>query len=344
MRVIRSSLVLAALLISTANTAPAAAGAACNPLSLMTAIDLKPSAGVPIITAMIGDKPVALLVDTGGSMSSLTKRAVRELNLLTGEYINRDGTITTLKDVAGRTEALQTRLPSITLGRLRQEGVWFMVLPGEDTGGPDLEVFGGILGSEMLRNVDVDFDFAANKVNLFSPDHCAGNVVYWQTANVPVAVVPFTLSSTGHIIFRMELDGRRVNTMLDTGFSTTTLNLETARRVFRIDVNAPDVEKIGELTGGYTADRYRRQFKTLTVDGVTINNPMVNMLPDMMGGVNPGTPRTGSLIRDERVGLPDMILGMSTMRQMHVYIAYKERKLYITAANLAANEPAPSAK
>ncbi len=66
---------------------------------------------------------------------------------------------------------------------------------------------------------------------------------------------------------------------------------------------------------------------------MTINNPMLNMLPDMMGGVNPGAPRTGSIIRDERVGLPDMILGMSTMRQMHVYIAYKERKLYITAAS-----------
>ncbi len=49
--------------------------------------------------------------------------------------------------------------------------------------------------------------------------------------------------------------------MLDTGFGTTTLNLDTARRLFRIDVNAPDVEKIGELTGGYTADRYRRRIQ-----------------------------------------------------------------------------------
>ncbi len=57
--------------------------------------------------------------------------------------------------------------------------------------------FGGILGSEMLRNVDVDFDFSANKVNLFSPDHCAGNVVYWQTPTVPVAIVPFTLNASG---------------------------------------------------------------------------------------------------------------------------------------------------
>jgi predicted aspartyl protease len=337
MRGLRRSTVVTSLLFLALNSNPALAGAACGPLNLMTTMELRPNAGVPLVTALIGDKPVGLLVDTGGAFSGLTKRAIQELNLQTGEYLNRDGSITVLKDVRGQTAALQTRLPSITLGRIRQENVWFMVLPGEETGGPEIEEFGGILGSEMLRNVDVDFDFAANKLNLFSPDHCAGNVVYWTSAqSTPVAIVPFTLNSSGHIMFRAQLDGRRVNTMLDTGFSNTTLNLDVARRVFRVDLNAPDVEKIGELTGGYTADRYRRRFKTLELEGITINDPVINMLPDMMGGVNPGAPRTGSLIRDERSGLPDLILGMNLLSEMHVYIAYRERKLYITAANPSA--------
>ena len=341
MRAMRRSLLLATLLLSAVNTTPAFAGAQCAPLTQMTSMDIRPSAAVPIITAQVGDKPVGLLVDTGGAFSGLTKRAVQELNLQTGQYLNRDGSVTGLKDVRGQTEALQTRLPSIILGRVRQENVWFMVLPGEDSGGPEIEQFGGILGSDMLRNVDVDFDFAAGKLNLFSPDHCPGNVVYWTTPSAPVAIVPFTLDPSGHIMFRSELDGRRVNTMLDTGFSNTTLNLDVARRVFRIDLNAPDVEKVGELTGGYTADRYRRQFKTLTLEGVTINAPMINMLPNMMGGVNPGTPQTGSLIRNRTPGLPDLIIGMNVLSEMHVYIAYKERKLYITAAN---PQPAPASK
>lgn len=340
MRAIRRSVILATLLLSSFGAQPAA-GAACAPLALMTTMDLHPSASVPMVAAQIGDKTVGLLVDTGGAYSGLTKRAVRELNLQTGQYVNRDGSVTYLKDVTGKTEALQTRLPSITLGRLRQENVWFMVLPGADTGGPEIDQFGGILGSEMLRNVDVDFDFAGRKLNLFSPDHCAGNVVYWTTQAVPVAIVPFTLNANGHIMFRSELDGRRVNTLLDTGFSNTTLNLDVARRVFRIDLNGPDVEKVGELTGGYTADRYRRRFKTLTLEGVTINDPMINMLPNMIGGVNPDAPRTGSMIRDDRNGLPDLILGMNVLSEMHVYIAYKERKLYLTAANPQA-EPVPT--
>ena len=115
MRAMRRSLLLATLLLSTANTAPAVAGAQCA-LNVLTTLQLRPTSYMPMIDAMIGDKRVGLLVDTGGGMSSLTKRAVRELNLQTGQYVNSDGTILTLKDVTGQTEALQVRLPSITLG------------------------------------------------------------------------------------------------------------------------------------------------------------------------------------------------------------------------------------
>jgi predicted aspartyl protease len=334
MRAIGLSFALVAVL-SVANAVPAAAGAQCGPLQILTSLDIKPDrAGRPMVSALIGDKPVALLVDTGGGLSSLTKRAVRELNLQTSESRIR------ITGVAGRSENLETRLPSITLGGLRLEGPYFMVLPGDENAGPGIETFGGLLGSEMLRNVDFDFDFAGNKVNLISQDHCAGNVVYWQAP--AVAVVPMTFSATGHITFRLELDGRRVNAMLDTGASTTILNLDVARRVFRVDVDAPDVEKLGEIKGGYTASVYRRRFKTLAFEGVTISNPVITMYPDMISGPGLGETRTGSLIRDDRAGLPDVILGMSTLGQMHVYIASKERKLYITAADpQAADAPQP---
>ncbi len=133
--------------------------------------------------------------------------------------------------------------------------------------------------------------------------------------------------------------------ILDTGASTTVLNLDVARRTFRVDVNAPDVEKVGEVDGGYTANIYRRRFKSIAFEGVTINDPMIMILPDMMGGVNPGDATHRLPHSRGRNGLPDVILGMNTLSQMHVYIAYKERKLYITAASpQAAPAPADAAK
>jgi predicted aspartyl protease len=329
MRAMRRSVILATLLMSAANAVPAA-GAQCGALQLLTSLDVKPDqAGRPMITATINDKPVALLVDTGGGLSSLTKRTVRELNLQTAASRIQ------LKNIAGGSKNLEVRLPSIMLGGLRLEGPYFMVLPGPDEGGREIETFGGLLGSEMLRNVDFDFDFAANKVNLISQDHCAGNVVHWPAP--AVAVVPFTFSAYGHITFRMELDGRRVNAMLDTGASNTILNLDVARRTFRVDVNAPDVEKVGEIGRSQTGV-YRRRFQTIAFEGVAVTNPMITMYPDLMGGSSLGEPRTGSIIREARNGLPDLILGMNVLTQMHVYIASKEHKLYITAAN---SQPAP---
>jgi predicted aspartyl protease len=336
MRVMRRSLFLLSVAVAAMTASPALAAAPCT-LNVLSVLQLRPASNMPMIDAMIGDKRVGLLVDTGGGMSSLTKRAVRELNLQTGQYVNSDGTILTLKDVKGQTEALQVRLPSITLGTIRQEGVYFMVLPGEDNGGPSVEDFGGLLGTDVLRNVDVELDFAADKMHLIAPNQCSGNVVHWQAP--AVAVVPITLDRFGQLTFRMQLDGRRVTAMLDTGASYTVLNLDTARRTFRINVDGPDVEKIGELTGGYSANMYRRRFNSLAFEGVTVSNPMIVMMPNMMGNVNPGAPRTGSIIREDRNGLPDIILGMNVLREMHVYIGYKERKLYITAAD---PQPAPA--
>jgi predicted aspartyl protease len=336
MRVMRRSLFLLSLSLLSVTASPAVAGAACGALNLLTSLDMRFGAGGrPMITALINDKPVGLLVDTGGALSQVTKRTVRELNLLTSE------SNIYLTDISGQKETRQVRLPSITLGRVRQEGAYFHVSPGEeDPNDPPIDVYGGILGPEILKNVDVDLDFAGKKLNLISPDHCPGNVVYWGGS--PVAIVPITINQSGHVSLRVELDGRRVTAILDTGASTTVLNLDIARRNFRIDTNAPDVERAGELTGvRATLPYYRKRFNTIALEGVTINNPMITLMPDMMAGAGQPALETGSLIRGERGGLPELILGMNVLSQMHVYIAYRERRLYITAANpTAANPPA----
>jgi hypothetical protein len=279
---------------------------------------------------------VALRVATGAGLSSLTKRAVRELNVPTAPSRIR------LTDGGGQSENLEARLPSLTLDNLKLGETVFMVQPGgENAGGVEMDVFGGIWGSEMLSIVDFDFDFAANKINLFSQDHCIGNVMYWRApASAPtIAVVPMAFNDAGHITFRMELDGRRVSAMLDTGASATLLNLDLARRAFRVDLNAPDVERAGEVTGGYSASVYRRRFKSLAFDQVVVSNPMITMFPDMMTGMTSNAPRTGSLIREDRGLLPDLVLGMDTLSQLHVYVASRERRLYITAANPPAATP-----
>jgi predicted aspartyl protease len=328
------------ILIATALTAATlpAIAAECKALQRVTSLDLKdlPS-GRMGVTAAIADRPETLLVDTGGAISQLTRKTVQELNLTPTRGDPTRGRVG-LRGVNGALSDQQVRLPSITLGGFRQEGAYFFVAPDTNPNDNRSPEFAGILAPDFLQHFDADFDFAAHKLNLFSPDHCPGLVVYWQAPTV--AVVPFNLEKGDHISFPMELDGKKVNAVLDTGAARTILNLTIAQRIFGVDVNAPDVEKVGQLNGGFSAAVYRRRFKTLSVQAVTVVNPMVFLLPDLVTGAVRQGPATGSLIGDHG-GLPDVLLGMPTLSQLHVYIAYKERKLYITVSNTApASRPA----
>jgi predicted aspartyl protease len=350
---------LLSILLATAFMAAAlpAAAAECGPLKLVTSLDMivLPS-GRPAISVMIGDRPQILLVDTGSVSSQLSQNAVRELSLTTTLALRGGG----LRGDNGAISNYMVRLPSITIGNLRQEGAYFFVSPEKNEPNDKRPAeFAGILASEFLQHFDVDFDFAANKLNLFSPDHCAGQVVYWPAP--AVAIVPMQIDAPerqpagqrrvlgaapvstgdiadgGRIIFPMVLDGKRVNGKLDTGATITNINLDVARRVFNVDVNAPGVEKVDQRDRGITANGYRSRFKTLEIEGVAVTNPVVDLLPDLQTGGVRAPPPIGSLLSRDA---PSLVLGMSTLSMLHVYIAYQERKLYITAANPGPVPPA----
>jgi hypothetical protein len=196
----------------------------------------------------------------------------------------------------------------------------------------------GVLGPDILQNYDVDMDFGGRKLQLISPDHCDGKVVYWTAP--AVAVVPMRLAEDGKAVISVNIDGKRMDAVLNTGQVPTTMNLAVAEDRFKIDVNAPDVKEIGQVGKIASAKIYRRQFQSLSFEGVTINNPEINLVPDEVRArmPNKNRPKTGSLTRGDTVtsGLPDMTLGMSTLGRMHVYIAYRERKVYITESSAAA--------
>jgi len=308
---------------------PALAAAECGPLKIVTTLPIRPvPGGSPVVDVQIADTPQTLLVDTGGVISVITPDLVKALKLPTTRA--KDGVA--IKTARGATSDVMVRLPSITIGNLRQEGAYFYVFPEPRIAGGRAA---GLLAPDFLQNFDADFDFQARKLNLISPDHCAGKVVYWTAP--AVAVVPMRLDRGGHITFSVELDGKRMDAMIDTGAFNTILNANVARSQFAVDLNAPDVKKIGEVKGPYTANVYSRKFKTLAFEGVVISDPDVALMPDFFtNGVNPA-PDTGSLVRSDP-GISPIILGMSTLSKLHLYIAYKEHRVYLTAA-----DPAPTA-
>jgi hypothetical protein len=172
----------------------------------------------------------------------------------------------------------------------------------------------------------VDLDFPRKKLNLFSPDHCAGRILYWRTN--ALAVLPMRITQSGHIYIRVMLDGESMNALVDTGAGVTIINATTARRRFGLNETSPDVERVKSSTLDQD-DLFFHRFKSLTMEGVAVSNPRVQILPDLMGKAMPFNP--GSMLpAEERQGLPDLIIGQSVLSNLHVYIAYRERKLYLS--------------
>jgi predicted aspartyl protease len=282
---------------------PALADDSCR-LVRMAAFDMNiDSAGGVYVPITISGQSLNLLIDTGGIFTMLTDQSVQKLGL---KRLNTFGSGETM--FGGKKIEYYVETNDVNLGGLRADHMPMQVIP--DGILPD--EIGGTLAPNILRHYDVDFDFANAKVNLFAQDHCDGKVVYWTAA--PAAQIRIGIDRDGHIDVPVEVDGKQIKAAIDTGSSRSVLSLELAKQLFDIDANDP---KLTPEKGRPRVQHY--PFATLTLQGITVRNPDIELISE-----------ADSHLSDEG---PKLILGMGILRQMHLYIAYKEKKLYVTAAS-----------
>lgn len=302
----RHTLSWAVLSFATALSAvPSRADDACPLSRIMNAqmdVDLFGGVYVPM---SISGQTVNLLIDTGGVVSTLTQATVRKLGL-TANHTEGEA----FAMVGGTTLDRFVVAHDIAFGVLHTRDMSFLVMPDERIPAQ----LGGTLAPNILKAFDVDFDFASARFNLFSQNHCEGHVVYWTGDDE--AQIPFEMGPSGHIELVATLDGRQIRATLDTGSSRSFMTLEDAERLFGFDETSPDL-KPGREHGVH------HPFKTMTFGGstgsVTVSNPDIELMPRS----DVAMPQTE----------PKLTIGMGVLRQLHLYIAYKERKLYVTAAS-----------
>lgn len=296
--------VFAILFCGTSLADPVAMPQMCT-LNKLASLDLamEPTGilGVPLT---IDSQPVRFTIDTGALMSIVSDSIVDELKLdrktIPIEFTLPGG-------VKTHTEATTH---TFTIGGLTAHGFGLAVMPASAF--VDFES-DGLLGPDILSNYDVDFDFAHAKFNLFSQDHCEGKVVYWAKDGA-FARIPFSFVDHLHIAAPVVLDGKDVTAVIDTGAEQTMMSLSTARTL-GIDVTAANVTKEkGSINGTAEAMIYHYPFSSLSLQGITISHPDIAIIPDFN--------LTGAQI----------VLGVETLRRLHLYIAYKEKALYVTPA------------
>jgi len=256
----------------------------------------------PTVPAMIEGHPARVLVDTGGVFSAiapewLAKNGIKSESLGGGAVYLWGG---------ARLNAI-ARVRSFELGKLSTGHMSFAVLP-PNYGDPDVAAS---IGAEVLGAYDVDFDFAAGRLNLFRKNDCAERVIYW-TADM-WAVAPLRPTDDDHLVIDAQLDGKTLRAMIDTGASDSVLNLDRARGIFGWDSKTP--------LQSVATDVYRFPFKALSFDAVEVHNPSLALVPDDRIGFS-YSPREAPLL-----------LGMNVLRNLHVYVSYGQHKVYFTAAS-----------
>jgi predicted aspartyl protease len=307
----------------------AAAQTDCKPLGLITSVNLVPAQNkrADFIPVEINGVAKLMLLDTGAVYSSLSNAAVDELHL------DRQNGNFEMYNVQGQSTN-QFVVAVLTIGRLKAK-VAFPVWPGKFNGDPAA----GMIGADILSHYDISVDFGSDKLDLLSQDHCEGKVVYWPADTV--AVLPIDLLYSGHIVIPVTLDGEHMTAFLDTGASSSTLTIPGARRYFDFKLGSADAPQRGNLTGDPEDTIYHRVFKTLDLNGILVSNLDVDIIPDKVGHKIENIPETGTRLTDPRKdeNKPVMLIGMDVLRHLHIYIAYNEKKLYVTPATAPVAAP-----
>lgn len=281
--------------------ARAADAPACT-LDRLTSLDLSPLGPLNSVQAQLNGRNMFLVVDTGGAISMLKASSAAQLGLPV-----RRSTSVKLLDVYGNKIDQYIVVDELGLGPLKGKKISFMIMPNA-MASPFMD---GLLGPDLLSGFDVEFDFAKKQLNLYSPKHCPGQVVYWTTD--PYAAIPLRLDQAHHILTHLELDGHKVETYIDTGASESFIPINVARRLFNWKTDPPELQVRTARINNTETRLYSYPFKTLSLEGVTVFNPQIKIGEEILKGQS------------------RLVLGMNILKQLHIYIAYKEQKLYATA-------------
>ncbi len=271
-------------------------------------IDTIPSPGGRLLVPVTLDgRPTIFEIDTGTDLSLLSPDMAAALKLRPAEARKP-----LIGGADGEPLGTYVTAHSLVVGGMRR-GPTFLVMP------PRWSVIDaratGMLGGDVLSGWDLELDLPHGKVALHPPLRCCAAPAGWAGKSRAVPVI----RRDGHVTVAATLDGKSLQALIDTGATNTSLPIDTARSLFGLapgDAGVASAAMTITTNGGQLAT-YRTRFRALEVGGARFPDLQV----DLVGRVaNPHVATDYALV-----------LGLSELRQMHLYIAYGQRMLYIAS-------------
>jgi tetratricopeptide (TPR) repeat protein len=294
-------LALAALLVF----ADGAAGEPCR-LGRLAELPVTMENRVPLVHAAINGKDALFIADSGAFFSMLTPAAARQFNL---PLQSAEGLL--VEGVGGSTLASMTTVRTFTIFGLDLPKVPFYVF-GNDVGGGAV----GLLGQNVFRLGDADYDLANGMINLLRAhgDCKKTALAYWaKAAGVPFSEIDidFATVERPHTMGSAFLNGKKIRVMFDTGADSSLLSLDAARRA-GVTPKSPGVESGGNSSGvgRHEVATWIGHFASFKIGDEEIRNARL-AFGDAMTDV-------------------DMLVGADFFLSHHVLVATSQHKLYFT--------------
>ena len=274
----------------------------CPPLQLLNEVPLGHDAGGGLtVPVKVNGQDMEFSLSSTSQPTMISQAAADQAKIPTvtrpaGEYVVNSG---------GGSNAKGAKVSSFELGRLRAGATTLVVEPRL--------TMAGILGLDFLSSYDLDLDFGADRMRLFSPNHCEGKVMYWQA---PVlGRVPLVPSDV--IYVRVDLDGHSILAAINTGESRSAISREVAEKLFRFTPGEADTVEMDEALPGEKL--YRHVFGKLSFGDIQVQNPHIVIIPlkKAFGGTE----------------FPDLFIGTDILRKLHLYFAFQERMMYVSPAS-----------
>jgi hypothetical protein len=279
-----------------------------------------------LVEVKVNDHPAVMRLDMSSAISLVDSRYLELLGL-------RALTAQKAMELVTATKTIKldhyTKFTSLEIGSGQFGSPGLFVLPSDETAPspvdrPDV----GSLGMDVLGGVDLDLDFANNKLNFFSRDHCGSEPAYWTRDCLRTALV---LAPLGNYLFPVELEGKRVEAVISMAIGQSWMTTDAARQLYGFDENSAGAE-------AGSSDSTHVAYRDMTLSGIGPGSRRVKIAIEPIP-VDPAcmltSHGTGAAWYQGRVcrgAEAPLHLGLDVLRHVHLYFATKEQAFYLSDA------------
>lgn len=283
---------------------PAAYAGECK-LARLTELPVTMDGLRPTFTAQINGTDALFTLDSGAFWSVLSPASAAQYKLhvdhnrLPGFYF---------KGVGGNVEAAVTTVKTFTVFNVPLHNVDFIV-GGSEVGQNTV----GVLGQNLLRVADVEYDLGQGAMRLFRPTGCRkATLAYWVKPGTSYSEMQIEQPTPRqpHTVGLGYLNGAKIRITFDSGAATSVVGLRAAASA-GIKPDSPGVQPAGAMAGfgSSTIQTWIATFPVLKIGDEEVHNARL---------------RFGDL------GDWDMLLGSDFFLSHRIYVANSQDKVYFT--------------